>query len=515
MVDKNQILIKFYREGKSKSRISSELSISRKTVRRYLSEHEEEIMSHDLSNHLEHGLSNKPRYNVSSRRKRVLTNEIEDAIRYCLQCNKEKQNSGMRKQLMKGIDIHNYLQELGFQVGYTTVCNFLREQKKFSHESFIKQLYSPGDVCEFDWGVAKIYIDGVLQTFNLAVFTSAYSNFRFAKLFCRQDTLAFGQSHIDFFSYSGGVFKEMVYDNMRVVVKRFVGLTEREATSGLLELSSYYKFGFRFCNIRKGNEKGHVERSVEYIRRRAFSSQDEFITEEEANEHLLKICNKLNESPQKLQSGKTALELFADEKPNLFVPKYPYKCFKNEHAKVDKYSTISYKTNRYSVPDFLVGRLLDLKIFAEKINIYYNDEFVCGHKRSYGLHSWTMDINHYLTTLKRKPGALKNSLAFSQLSDYMKKIRVEYFSDSAKDFIELLLYCKDKKINFDNVKKAITIIKTITPTSISKDKILAVIDKDNENTIAKNTSQSDVKKPTESERFSIENLNQLSNLLKQ
>ena len=33
----------------------------------------------------------------------------------------------------------------------------------------------------------------------------------------------------------------------------------------------YYQFGFRFCNVRKGNEKGHVERSVEYIRRKAFA----------------------------------------------------------------------------------------------------------------------------------------------------------------------------------------------------------------------------------------------------
>ena len=44
----------------------------------------------------------------------------------------------------------------------------------------------------------------------------------------------------------------------------------------LLKLSLYYKFNFRFCNAYSGNEKGHVERSVEIIRRKAFSKNTSF-----------------------------------------------------------------------------------------------------------------------------------------------------------------------------------------------------------------------------------------------
>ena len=45
MVDKNQILIKFYRERKSKSAIARELKITRKTVRKYIDDHEKLIHS--------------------------------------------------------------------------------------------------------------------------------------------------------------------------------------------------------------------------------------------------------------------------------------------------------------------------------------------------------------------------------------------------------------------------------------------------------------------------------------
>lgn len=510
MVDKSQILTKYFRDLKSQRAISRELKISRQTVKSYIAEHEKEIKSKGLEDHLEQGLSFKPQYNAQSRERHALTMDVVKEINYCLKKNKEKTNNGMPKQTMKKIDIYNYLKDKNYIISYPTVCNYIRETSKQGKESFIKQTYHPGDICEFDWGEVKLYINGKLQSFNMAVFTSAYSNYRFAKLFYRQDSLAFSQSHIDFFSYTGGVYKTLVYDNMRVAVARFVGRTEKEATRALLELSSYYKFGFRFCNVRKGNEKGHVEKSVGYIRRKSFSTKDEFPDVEQANGHLLQICNKLNDTGQSLKLGKTANELFEDEKPDLFVTKYPYKCFEEEHAKVDKYSTLSYKKNRYSVPDFLVGRLLNIKVFAEKIDIYFNDEQVCSHKRSYGFQIWTMDINHYLGTLRRKPGALKSSLAFNQLSDEVKEIQKKYFSDDTKDFIELLQYCKDKNITFTEVENAIEKIKKVTPTSISKDKILAVICKEEEKSKEKpNNTFGQQTEPGEIEKQAILNLQSL------
>ena len=511
MVDKTQILLKYYREQKSERAISRELKISRKTVHKYITQHESLIDSDDIEKHLEQGMSLKPRYNTYNRIKRVLTLEIEQEINSCLKKNKEKINTGMRKQIMKKIDIFHYLQEKNYQVSYATVCNYIRETETSGKESFIKQLYQAGEICEFDWGEVKLHINGKLQKFNMAVFTPAYSNYRFAKLYYRQDSLSFSQSHIDFFSHTGGVHKTMVYDNMRVAVAKFVGRSEKTPTKALLELSIYYKFGFRFCNVRRGNEKGHVEKSVDYVRRKSFSLKDEFTSIEQANEHLLQTCEDLNNTGQILKLNQTANELFEHEKPNLFVSKYPYICFENEYAKVDKYSTISYKKNRYSVPDFLVGKLLDIKVFAQKIDLYFNNEQVGSHKRSYGLQTWTMDINHYLTTLKRKPGALKSSLAMNQLSDKIKEIREKYFDNDTRDFIELLQYCKDKNIFFTEVENAVEKVKKITPTSISKDKILAVISKEKE--LLKNEKNNNLEHSYESneiEKQAIANLQELS-----
>jgi transposase len=44
---------------------------------------------------------------------------------------------------------------------------------------------------------------------------------------------------------------------MRVAVSKFVGKYEKEPTRALLDLSFHYGFNHRFCNARRGNEKGH------------------------------------------------------------------------------------------------------------------------------------------------------------------------------------------------------------------------------------------------------------------
>ncbi len=76
-------------------------------------------------------------------------------------------------------------------------------------------------------------IGRVKRRLYLAVFTSAYSNYRYCKLYHRQDTLAFLETHNEFFAHLGGVYQEMVYDNMRVAIREFVGRHEKIPTDAL------------------------------------------------------------------------------------------------------------------------------------------------------------------------------------------------------------------------------------------------------------------------------------------
>ncbi len=135
----------------------------------------------------------------------------------------------------------------------------------------------------------------------MGLFTTAKGSYHYAKLYQNQKMENFLDIHVKAFNQIGGVHREVVYDNMKQAVKRFVGRNEKEATEDLIKISLYYGFRYRFCNIASGNEKGHVERGgVEFVRRKAFSSKSYFNSIEEANKHLEEKLLKLNSKKKKL-----------------------------------------------------------------------------------------------------------------------------------------------------------------------------------------------------------------------
>jgi len=476
MYTKQEIVIQSYREGKSQRMISRTLGISRPTVRKYIEAYECSVQESDSTENAFSGyLSQAPTYKSGKRSKLKLTQEVQDAIDKYLEENQQKIQQGLRKQLLKSCDIFEQLNLQGIDIGYTTVCNYIRSKsvKSFSKEAFIRQEYVPGEVCEFDWGEVKLYINNELVRYQLAVFTSAYSNYRFAALYQRQDTLAFMESHVAFFDHTQGVYKQMVYDNMRVAVSKFVGKYEKEPTQALLQMRGHYQFSHRFCNAYKGNEKGHVERSVEYIRRKAFAIKSRFDSEQEAQNWLTTTLTKLNNTKQKL-SGKTATQLFSDEKKVLLSAPTKLVCAEQVQLRVDKYATISYKTNRYSVPDYLVGQFIDVGILSHQIRIYHDNRIIASHKRSYKTHEWIIAIGHYLDTFKQKPGALSGSVALAS-SGYLKLLYNEYFNDEPRAFIELLDYCHKNKITNQRLEESVAAILDTGGSQISSEKIKVLL----------------------------------------
>jgi len=476
MDTKQEIFRRYFREFDSIRKISRDLQISRITVKKQLSEHsraEQESLSDDSTKALQEFLSSPPKYDTHKRYRRKLTSEIEDLINEQLQENQRKRQQGLRKQIKRKIDIHQFLVGQGHSIGYTTVCNYIHSKAVHQQEAFIRQEYIPGEECEFDWAEIKLQIAGVQKRLYLAVFTSSYSNYRFSMLFHRQDTLAFMEAHNAFFSHMGGVFQEMVYDNMRVAVREFVGRHEKTPTEALLNLSGWFHFRFRFCNVRKGNEKGHVERSVEYIRRKAFSGRDEFDTLDQAQTHLLTTCEQINRMPG--TTKKIPVEELLQERPMLW--KYPgaMECFVTVALKVDKYATICYGTNHYSVPDRYCGKMVDVKIYSSELQVFFAHGLVCILQRNYGKYQWGLDLDHYLVTLSRKPGALHGSQALSQAPPAVKTVYKTWFLNTPREFIELLLYCQQNQVGHERLLETAIFVSGLCPDQVSAEKIIAIL----------------------------------------
>lgn len=457
MVNKQEILIRHYRQGHSQRRICRELRISRPTVRRYLIDYKGFKASGVYGSEqasLGAFLQQSPRYDLGVREKRTLSAEMIKQLDAYLSANAEKRASGLYKQLMKKVDMHEGLLSLGYQIGYTTVCNYVRGQASHIREAFIRQHYEAGISCEFDWAEAKLEIGGKGYRLMLALFSPCYSNYRWAKLYWRQDSSSFQSAHVHFFRSVGGVYQELIYDNMRVAVRKFVGAHEREPTVGLLELSGHYQFGYRFCNVGKGNEKGHVERAVEYIRRKAFCQESQFESLAAAQAHLDKVCAGLNTRPLQGRDASPG-ELLGHEKPRLYALGGDFSVGEWLSLRVNKYSCFCCGQNHYSVPDHLVGKMVDVRLSATELQVYYEGNKLCLHQRAGGQHGWHIELEHFLPTLKRKPGALSSSLALRSAPASVKDIFEAHFKDRPKVFVELLSYQRESNLSWEALESAI------------------------------------------------------------
>jgi hypothetical protein len=177
--------------------------------------------------------------------------------------------------------------------------------------------------------------------------------------------------------------------------------------------------------------------------------------------------------------------------------------------KVDKYATFSFGTNRYSVPDYLVGRMVDVKVYSNRLKVYHNNLHLYTHERTYGTYRWLVEIDHYLVTLARKPGAVHGSAALEQSPPEVRRIYQRYFTNQPREFIEVLLYCKDNNIRHDKLEETVSKVSRLCPRDVTADKILALLGNQSE-TITSVPSAS--RKPDEIEDLSFKQLQEITML---
>lgn len=441
---KQLVLIEYYQHNTSQRQIAAKLKMSRNTVRKYI-EQDLEARQQDTRNlPVTDNYITPQAYKKRNGKKVVLTNTIMKRLRQMMKKNEQKRELNMHKQQLKIIDMHEKLLDEGFKISYTTVRNFVNHEEQKQKEVFIRQDPTVGREIEFDWGEVKLFIDGKLRSFSLAVFTLAYSNERYARLYESETMICVQDAHVKCIEALGFVPNVFTYDNMRTVVKNFIG-NDRFITDGMKSLSLHYHFQIRICQPRKGNEKGHVERSVEYIRRKAFAHRDTFISLEEAQQYLISIIEKLNNRPHYLKE-KTHHELMLEERVERIgsLTATPFDPAELVELRVDKYSTVTYRQNRYSVPEGRVGEYIKLKARAEEVLLFSEGECIAKHKRSWQVHTWVMNIYHYLNTLEKKKGALAQSECLSQAPKDIKNIYQSYYIGNEKDFLELLVYVKER-----------------------------------------------------------------------
>src|SRR5205814_2731229 len=78
-------------------------------------------------------------------------------------------------------------------------------------------------------------------------------------------------------------------------------------------------------------------------------------------------------------------------------------------GQVDKYQTVRFDHNSYSVPRRWAFRPVTVKGYVERVEVVADGQTVARHARCYGKGQRVLDPLHFLVILERKPAALDHA----------------------------------------------------------------------------------------------------------
>jgi hypothetical protein len=104
--------------------------------------------------------------------------------------------------------------------------------------------------------------------------------------------------------------------------------------------------------------------------------------------------------------------MFEAERPSLVPYAGRFDGFHALPASVSKTCLVRFDNNKYSVAASAVGRPVEIRAYAERIELRQEGRLVGEHDRCFGRDRTVFDPWHYVPVLARKPGALRNGAPF-------------------------------------------------------------------------------------------------------
>ena len=411
-------------DGVSQRQIAAQLHISRNTVKKYW---DGDTVPWERKEY--------------SREASVLTPEVVAFVRSCLEedthCRSKKQHHTAKRIYDRLVD------ECDFTGGETTVRRLVSQLKEKTQEPFVPLAFPAGDAIQIDWGEATVYIGGNKLVVNLFCARLCYSDAPMVVAYRRQNEESFLEAIVRVFEYFGGVPRRVIFDNARVAVKDGFGAHAKKQAS-YTALAAHYGFEAIFCNPASGNEKGLVEGLVGYIRRNVCVPIPKAETLEQLNEMLLEKCRKYLKHHIRGKEADVGTMLQKDQLHLYPLPGYSFDPCKRAAGRVDRFSTVRYDTNNYSVPVTYCGREVAIKAGPEWLTIYYEGQCIAQHRRCLEKKQNIYVLEHYLPLLERKGRSIFYAKPVQQtLPDYfLQWLREQNLPP--KDLVQILYRCKEE-----------------------------------------------------------------------
>jgi transposase len=309
------------------------------------------------------------------------------------------------------------LRGLGYEGGYDTVRRYARgwarSRAATPAAAFVPLSFAPGEAYQFDWSHEVVLIGGTTVTVKVAHVRLCHSRMLFVRAYPRETQEMVFDAHDRAFAFFRGACTRGIYDNMKTAVDAILVGRDRSYNRRFLQMCSHYLVDPVACTPSSGWEKGQVENQVGMVRERFFSPRLRVRSYEELNATLLDCCvahARAHRHPE--LRDRTIWEVFEAERPSLVPYTGRFDGFHAVTASVSKTCLVRFDNNKYSVAAGAVGRPVEIRAYAERIEIRQDGRVVGEHRRCFGRDQTVFDPWHYVPVLARKPGAWRNGAPF-------------------------------------------------------------------------------------------------------
>jgi len=303
------------------------------------------------------------------------------------------------------------LQELGFDGKYSIVKEYVRSRKMdLDEKATVRFETMPGQQGQMDWGFFEdhtVLEDGRIKKLYCFLLILGYSRMRYIEFVTDMSTNTLIRCHQNAFRYFGGYPEEVLYDNMKqVVVKRLLKQENSTLNRQFEDFAGFYGFKPILCRPYRGQTKGKVERTVQYVRDN-FMVGVKYRSLNDLNGQALAWCNKVNAKAH-ATTNEIPFERLKREKLNPL--KREYIIDRINLRRVQKDCLISYAGNQYSVPSEYAGKDVAVVALDNMLAAYFGGKQIALHRISYQKKDMVVNAHHYRRLTVKQSFDIENTL---------------------------------------------------------------------------------------------------------
>jgi transposase len=249
------------------------------------------------------------------------------------------------------------LRPLGYTGGITILRDRVRRVRpRPPKEAFLTLDFKPGAAFQVDWADFGFALPGCPRRVSAFVMVACYSRYLYLEFALSQAMGTFLRCMERGLKFFGGVAAADIFDNMKTVVLSHAP----HATvfnRRFLEYAKARDFAVVACNVRKGNEKGRVERPIGFVRTRFWRGR-QFTDLFDLNMQAAQWRDDVANNRRHEATGKVPSLVFRHEEQRQLKPisDTPFDVDDVDTATVTKTFRVSFDRNRYSVPWRLVSQ---------------------------------------------------------------------------------------------------------------------------------------------------------------